>query len=58
MNEAVRFALQVEADFLAGVEANLEHARGGQLPGSIWRGADYDQTDRLRYMAIEPAILG
>lgn len=48
MNQAAQFALKVETDFLVGVEANLQEVRGRQLPGTVWKTVDHDQTDRLR----------
>ncbi len=41
-------AFQHETDFLAGVEANLETAKGTLLRGSTWQLTRDDETDRLR----------
>lgn len=41
-------ALQHETDFLSGVEANLEAAKGKQLRGTIWKLTRDDESDRLR----------
>ncbi|MCO6435946.1 MAG: hypothetical protein J5J06_02535 [Phycisphaerae bacterium] len=46
-------ALQLEADFLAGVEANLDAAKGRQLRGSIWERSQNDEGDRLRALMAE-----
>ena len=41
-------AFQCETEFLSGVEANFETAKGRQFRGSIWQRADHDESDRLR----------
>ncbi len=41
-------ALQYETEFLSGVDANLEGAKGKLLRGSIWQRARHDETDHLR----------
>ncbi len=46
-------AMQLEADFLAGVEYNLHAAEGGLLRGSIWQTARLDDEDRLRALLAE-----
>jgi len=41
-------ALQYESDFLSGVEANFEAAKGRQFRGSSWQRASDDEGDQLR----------
>ncbi len=41
-------ALQYETEFLSGVEANFEAAKGKQFRGSIWQRSHHDESDRLR----------
>ena len=41
-------ALEVETEFLAGAEANLEAAKGQELRGTIWNTARFDEASRLR----------
>jgi len=41
-------AFQYETDFLSGVEANLEAAKGKQLRGTMWTMTRDDESDRLR----------
>ncbi|MFQ5490707.1 MAG: hypothetical protein ACE5GE_08305 [Phycisphaerae bacterium] len=43
-------ALQVENEFLSGVEANFERAKGRQLRGSSWQTARHDDEPALRAM--------
>ena len=40
--------IQLESEFLSGVEANLEQAKGKLLRGTIWRLTREDEADRLR----------
>ncbi len=49
MSDAER-ALQIETEFLSGVEANIERAKGGLLRGSIWQTARHDEELPLRAM--------
>jgi len=46
-------AMQLEADFLSGVERNLHAAEGGLLRGAIWQTARLDDEDRLRALLAE-----
>ena len=39
MNQDAQRALQVETEFLAGVESNFEQAKGRLLRGTIWQTA-------------------
>ncbi|MCK4340407.1 MAG: hypothetical protein KAY37_01625 [Phycisphaerae bacterium] len=48
MNENARRALQIETEFLAGAESNLEHAQGRQLRGSTWQTSRQDDEAALR----------
>jgi len=48
MSDSARRARQLETEFLAGVEAKLEHAKGRQLHGSIWQTARHDEEGALR----------
>lgn len=48
MTEASRDMLKAESAYLAGVQPNLEAAKGKLLTGSIWRTARNDESDRLR----------
>lgn len=41
-------ALQLETDFLSGVEARFEAAKGRDFRGSMWESARFDESDRLR----------
>jgi hypothetical protein len=41
-------ALRLETEFLAGVEANFENAKGRQFRGSIWQTARDDEVESLR----------
>lgn len=43
-------AFQLETEFLSGISANLDDARGKLLRGKIWEQARYDDEDRLRAM--------
>ena len=49
-------ALQYETDFLSGVDANLELAKGRDLRGSIWQRSQFDDGDRLRALLAENRI--
>ena len=46
-------ALQIETDFLSGVEMNIEAAKGGLLRGKFWKRAQHDEGDRLRALMAE-----
>ena len=48
MNEEVRRALQIETEFLAGVESNFEQAKGRQLRGTTWHTVRADEEAALR----------
>ena len=48
-----RRAMQLEAEFLSGVEANLEAAKGKVLRGSNWQLSRHDEQDRLRALLAE-----
>lgn len=48
MNPDIAAALRCETDFLAGVDANLEAAKGRHFRGTIWQRAQFDESDRLR----------
>ena len=47
MNPQAKQAGVIETAFLAGVEANLDRARGSLLPGETWTWTEQDQTDRV-----------
>lgn len=49
-------ALQYETDFLSGVDANLEMAKGRDLRGTIWQRSTQDDCDRLRALLAENRI--
>lgn len=46
-------ALQFETEFLSGVEAHFEAAKGKHFRGTIWRSAHHDDEDRLRALMAE-----
>ncbi len=48
LNPAAAEALKAENQFLAGVQANIEDARGRHLRGSIWETVTDDDSDALR----------
>jgi len=50
MNEHIRQALQVETEFLAGVESNFQQAKGRQLRGKVWQTVRDDDEGALRAM--------
>lgn len=56
MSESARRALQHETDFLSGVEANFESAKGRHFRGSLWRRVMQDDSDRLRALLAENRI--
>ncbi len=56
MNTDAAKAFQHETDFLAGVESNLEAAKGKQLRGSIWQVTRDDESDRLRALLASNRI--
>jgi hypothetical protein len=45
--------LKAESAYLAGVEGNLEAAKGVHLQGSRWRTVRFDQSDRLRALMAQ-----
>ncbi len=47
-NEHATRMLKAESAYLAGVEANLEAAKGKHLQGRVWQTARHDDSDRLR----------
>jgi hypothetical protein len=53
MNEHVKKALKIEADFLSRAESNFSRARGTILRGAEWRTARLDEGDRLRTMMVD-----
>jgi len=64
MNEEAeaRRALQIETEFLAGVESNFDRAKGRQLRGTAWRTFREDQEAALRALLDahhrhDPALL-
>ncbi len=48
MNEDARRALQIETEFLAGVECNFEQAKGRHLRGTTWQTTRHDEEATLR----------
>lgn len=46
-------ALQLETDFLAGVEANFESAKGRDFRGTLWQFVRFDDEDRLRALLAD-----
>ena len=50
MNQDAQRVLQVETEFLAGVESNFEQAKGRLLRGTIWQTARHDDEGALRAM--------
>lgn len=46
-------ALQFESEFLSGVEANFESAKGVDFRGSSWQQSHHDEGDRLRALMAE-----
>ncbi len=46
-------AFQHETEFLSGVEANFEAAKGSQFRGSVWQFSRHDDGDRLRAIMAE-----
>ena len=53
MSDSTRKALQTETEFLAGVEAKLERAKGRQLMGTIWQTARHDEEGALRKLLAD-----
>ena len=49
-------ALEVETEFLAGAEANLEAAKGRELRGAIWDTARHDEASRLRSLMTQRGL--
>ena len=49
-------ALEHETDFLSGVEANFEAAKGKQFRGSTWQSSRDDESDRLRALLASNRI--
>ena len=56
MNDSVQHALQVETEYLAGVESNFDEARGQTLGGSHYRISRHDELDRLRRIMLEQQV--
>jgi len=56
MGDDAAKALQYETDFLSGVDANFEAAKGKHFRGSIWQRASHDESDRLRAMLASNRI--
>ncbi|MFQ5461319.1 MAG: hypothetical protein ACE5E5_01695 [Phycisphaerae bacterium] len=50
MSADAREALKIETEFLSGVGANFEAAKGKQLRGSSWERVESDEEDALRAM--------
>jgi hypothetical protein len=50
-------SLQYETEFLSGVEANFEAAKGRQFRGSIWQRSQHDESDRLRALLAKNRVL-
>lgn len=53
MSTAAQKALQHETEFLSGVDANFESAKGKDLRGSIWQRIRQDESDQLRALMAE-----
>ena len=49
-------AFQLETEFLSGVEANFEAAKGKQFRGSKWQTSRDDESDRLRALLASNRI--
>ena len=49
-------ALQYETEFLSGVGANFEAAKGRQFRGTIWQWSQHDESDRLRALLASNRI--
>jgi hypothetical protein len=56
MTSAALKALQCETDYLAGVDASLEAAKGKLLRGSVWERVRHDESDRLRALMAENRV--
>lgn len=56
MSDSASRALQLETDFLAGVESNFEEAKGRDFRGSIWERSEADDSDRLRALLASHRI--
>lgn len=56
MSDSASKAFQLETDFLAGVEANFEEAKGRDFRGSIWERSEADDSDRLRALLASNRI--
>ncbi len=54
-NDAAK-ALQHETDFLSGVEANFESAKGKDFRGSRWERSEADESDHLRALLASNRI--
>ncbi len=48
LEQGAREALRIETEFLAGVEANFENAKGRYFRGSIWQTTRDDEVETLR----------
>ncbi|MGD2108547.1 MAG: hypothetical protein PVI86_04055 [Phycisphaerae bacterium] len=49
-------ALQYETEFLSGVDANFEAAKGKQFRGSTWQRARHDEGDHLRALLAKNRV--
>ncbi len=49
-------ALQLETEFLSGVDNKLEGAKGKLLRGSVWQRARTDETDHLRALMAKSQL--
>lgn len=56
MSVDVAKALQYETEFLSGVVANFEDAKGKQFRGTIWQRSQHDESDRLRALLASNRI--
>lgn len=53
MNELAKHSKQVETEFLAGVELNLERAKGRLLKGTQWERTSHDENERVRALMAQ-----
>ncbi len=56
MKEERQRALQAETEFLTGVEANLEQAKGRDLIGTIWQTVRADASEQLRSLMVDRGL--
>lgn len=56
MTSSASTSFKLESEFLAGVEANFEAAKGKFFRGSIWHGSRDDESDRLRALLASNRI--